>query len=213
MLALAGRAATAVLVVMTVAVMAPAAGADCMGPTLEYEAGPVDRGGTVRVTGTGWGDDCYDTGDPPAGEGILGKPVGDIEIWIVQNGDEHLVAIGDADVSYEFTVDVPVPASLDSGPVEIVPRSRVDGVTLVATTDPVIVSDAAPAESDVEVPVRFGDSPPEQSDATASSSASDESTDGGTGSGISSAAVVVLIAIIGVGVAVGALSFSRQRRR
>src|SRR5215218_4330045 len=81
---------------------APAAGADCSSPTIEYPAGPVDRSQAITVTGSGFGDNCYDTGPPPPGQGALGRPRDGIEIVITQAGDEHLVAQGGADAEYGF---------------------------------------------------------------------------------------------------------------
>src|SRR5699024_4130539 len=171
-----GGAVTAALVAAVLLVIPPATEAACIGPTLQTEAETVDRGGSIHVTGTGWGDDCHDTGDPPAGEGVLGTPVSEIEIWIVQDEEEHLVAIGSADQHYEFTVDLPVPPSLDPGPIEIDPRSKVDDRTLVAITDPVIVSEAPPAEPSPELPVRFGEEPAAQPDTSAPPSGAAGST-------------------------------------
>jgi hypothetical protein len=49
-----------------------AAGADCSSPTIEYPAGPVDRGQAITVTGSAFGDNCYDTGPPAGGPGGAG---------------------------------------------------------------------------------------------------------------------------------------------
>lgn len=53
-------------------VSAPPASADCSGPSMSFSPQDVDRGGEVTVTGEAWGDNCYDTGPPPNGEGALG---------------------------------------------------------------------------------------------------------------------------------------------
>lgn len=172
----------------------------------------MNRGDTVRVTGIGWGDNCYDTGDPPAGEGVLGTPVGHIEIWIVQDEAERLVAVGSADMSYEFAIDVPVPVALEPGPAEIVPRSRVDDMTFVVTTEPVIVSDAAPIESSLETPVRFGEVPPEQTGAPGELAGEPESTGKESDTGLSPVAVIAVAGVVALGVVAGFV-LSRRRDR
>ena len=92
-----------------------AAGAACLGPSIEYESGPVRRGGTVTVTGSGFGDNCYDTGPPPAGEGYLGKPLTEIEVVLVQSDRQTVVARGAADDGYAFEIDVVVPGRVVPG--------------------------------------------------------------------------------------------------
>src|SRR5262245_38190884 len=66
----------------------------CVGPAVVVEPAEVPAGGTVTVRGTGFGDDCHDTGPPPAGEGLLGKPLQDIEVYVEQGGRGDLVAAG-----------------------------------------------------------------------------------------------------------------------
>lgn len=132
--------------------------ADCSGPLFDHRSGAVDRGSTLVVTGFGWGDDCHDTGDPPAGEGVLGNPLTDIEVVIRQGEVEHLVAIGFADENYEFEVEVPIPVDLEPGPVEV----RVDSAGSLIPGDPfrageLVVSDTPPVEPTVEAPVHFGE--------------------------------------------------------
>lgn len=207
-----GSIAAMILTAAMLVTMAPMAAASCVGPTLDYEAGPVDRGDTIRVTGIGWGDNCYDTGDPPVGEGVLGTPVSHIEIWIVQDETEHLVAVGSADMSYEFAIDVPVPAALEPGAAEIVPRSRVDDMTLVATTEPVIVSDAAPVESSLETPVRFGEAPPEPAGEKGEPAGEPGSTGRDSDTGLSPVAVIAVGGVVALGVMVGFV-LSRRRDR
>src|SRR5699024_3492343 len=136
----------------------------------------------------------------------------EIEIWIVQDEEEHLVAIGSADQHYEFTVDLPVPPSLDPGPIEIDPRSKVDDRTLVAITDPVIVSEAPPAEPSPERPVRFGEDPAAQPDTSAPPSGAAGSTGEDSASGVSSTTIIGLVSIVAVGIALGVV-ISRRRRR
>lgn len=102
-----------------VATWAPGAQADCIGPTFNHTSGDLAHGATLTITGYGFGDNCYDTGPPPPGEGALGRPLTDIEVWLDQDGDRHLVAVGNADEAYEWVVDVAVPAVLDVGTVDV----------------------------------------------------------------------------------------------
>lgn len=152
------RALTVAVVAALALATSPApAEADCLGPGIERTGGTVDRGGIVQVVGTAWGDNCYDTGPPPSGEGVLGHPLTGIEVYLVQGGVEHLVATGDADDRFGFVVDVAVPDALGPGPVEVVARSARNGRPYVATTRPIVVSDAAPTGSRADAPVRFGE--------------------------------------------------------
>ena len=93
----------------------PLAATSCFGPTIEIARHEVGRGKELVVTGSGWGDDCYDDSAPPAGEGFLGVPIQEIDVFIVQGDDEWLVATGAADANYEFEVSVVVPAGLSPG--------------------------------------------------------------------------------------------------
>lgn len=92
------------------------AAASCIGPRIERAPGVVERGGSVRVTGAGWGEECYDTGPPPVGQGGLGRPRDDIEVAFVQAGRRTVVARGAADDCYGFVAEVRVPRGLVEGP-------------------------------------------------------------------------------------------------
>jgi len=152
------RVVLASVIVALVGLAAPSpAGADCVGPAFSHPTGPIDRGDTIRIEGTGWGGSCYDTGPPPPGQGVLGLPLDGIEVVLVQDGRHHVVAIGAADADLAFTVDVPVPAALVPGPVEVLVRAPVDIVAFDGTPDPVVVSDVAPSAGDPGAdPVTFG---------------------------------------------------------
>jgi hypothetical protein len=129
---------------------APAAGADCLGPTIEYTAGAVDRGQEITVTGTGFGDNCYDTGPPPPGEGTLGRPLADIDVVITQAGVDHVVAEGTADADYGFEVSVVVPSDLEPG--EATVQALWDAGAAPAsdrTDEPLVISDAPSTGEDV----------------------------------------------------------------
>jgi hypothetical protein len=124
---------------------APAA-ADCAGPTVRHEVGTFDRGSLLTVDGLAFGDNCYDTGPPPAGEGVLGKPRSDITVFVVQGGEEHLVAEGAADGEYLFTVEVLLPAELEPGEADVVVRYAEGVEAYDPDLLPFTVSDAEPAE-------------------------------------------------------------------
>lgn len=119
-------ASLAVLVLVlgtaTLTVGAAPAGADCVGPTLHHPPAAVARGATVTLTASGFGDNCYDTGPPPDGEGILGRPVTGIGIFVARDGKETLVARGDANPDYAFTVDVVIPPDTTPGEAHLVAR-------------------------------------------------------------------------------------------
>lgn len=133
------------------------AGADCNGPTIKYDAGTIDRGDTITIHGTTWGDRCYDTGPPPKGEKTLGLPVQGIEIVFVQNA-EFVVAQGAASPDFAFEVDVVVPADLEPGAVQLVARSS-EGQAFDAADGSLVISDRPSAGTTSRV-VSFGPSTP-----------------------------------------------------
>jgi hypothetical protein len=102
---------------------ATGAAASCAGPEVTHPVGEVDRGETITISGRGFGTDCYDTGSPPHGQGALGEPATGIEIMMVQGDRQIVVASGDADERYRFTVDVVVPAELQPGEVIVLAHS------------------------------------------------------------------------------------------
>jgi hypothetical protein len=107
------------------------AAADCSGPTIQA-IHPAVRGDVITVKGYGFGDNCYDTGPPPAGQGALGIPVGDLELLVSQGDKEVQVASGRADDDYEFSVDVVVPSDLAPGSAWLVARWGADRSTVRA---------------------------------------------------------------------------------
>lgn len=129
--------------VVALAVVADPAAGSCIAPVVSHAAGPVVRGATLTVEGRRWGDDCYDTGMPPPGYGVLGRPAQDIEVLVVQGEREVVVARGDADDDLAFAVEVTVPVDLAPGSATIVARDAdrslgiVDDIPLtVASTYP-----------------------------------------------------------------------------
>jgi MYXO-CTERM domain-containing protein len=147
--ATAAAAATACAIVLAAAFGLPTpapAAADCAGPTVQHEVGTFDRGAALTVEGLAFGDNCYDTGPPPPGEGVLGKPRSDITVFVVQGGEEHLVAEGAADAEYLFTVEVLLPAELEPGEADVVVRYAEGAEAYDPDLLPFTVSDAEPAE-------------------------------------------------------------------
>ena len=142
-----------VLAAGTLLSQATTARADCAGPTISYPGGEVRRGTTLTVIGTFWGDNCYDTGPPPDGEGTLGLPIEDIEI-LVSQGDQVVVARGSADADYAFEVNVTIPGSLSPGPVEVI--ARWDASPAVNATEEPLVISSQPPLTDAQVVATFG---------------------------------------------------------
>jgi hypothetical protein len=175
---------------------------------IEHDAGSIDRDGTVQVTGSGWGDSCYDTGPPPEGEGVLGKPVTGIKIFLVQDGVEHLVATGNANKEYEFEVEVPVPDNLEPGPIELVARSDLDINTFDQTPEQMVVSERPPTGASDDTPVRFGPTEPEPAPTDAESSEGSPADDNGS-------SVPAVVVVVGAMVLVAGLvaAATRWRRR
>lgn len=211
----AARLLTATLTLaMTLAVLpvAPAAG-DCSGPVFDHRSGTVDRGSTLVITGFGWGDDCHDAGDPPGGEGVLGKPLTDIGIVLRQGEVEHLVAIGFADENYEFEVEIPIPVDLEPGPIEV----RVDSPGSPIPGDPfpagqLVVSDTAPIEPTLDSLVYFGEEAVEDGedpDDGERITSDDAEIDSGS-TNRSPAATIGLVVLVVAGLGVG---FWLSRRR
>jgi hypothetical protein len=99
------------------------AAASCISPSIGYDVVAVSPGGSVRVTGDGWGTDCYDQGNRPSGVGNLGEPRTGIEVVVLQDGVGPVVARGSADTNYRFAVDVPIPPDVHAGTLTIAARA------------------------------------------------------------------------------------------
>jgi hypothetical protein len=160
--------------------------ADCVGPTVHHPVGEVDRGDTITLTGEYFGTNCYDTGTPPPGEGVLGKPATGIEVVLVQGDQETVVAAGNADKELKFTAEVEVPSTLQPGVVTVLARTDTGAQSFDNPEEAMTISDAPPpAESSTEV-ASFG--PPRPSDS---------STDGNPVPVLSIAiAVLVVVAVL-----------------
>lgn len=177
---------TRVLVVLSLAVGAVGASAtpvaaDCSGPTVEFEPAEVGRGGELTVVGTAFGDNCYDTGPPPDGEGFLGVPQSDIEVRILQGPEEILVAKGDADDDYRFEVTVVVPSALDPGAARLVVRLANGGEAFLVDNGPFVITDAEPVAGADETVVAFGqddDAEEEPAESGAETAEPEEDDDG-----------------------------------
>jgi len=131
-----------VIVVAALVGVPSIAAADCIGPTISYRGGEVEAGDQVVVEGSGWGDNCYDGGPPPEGEGFLGVPLVGLEVFLVQDGTEILVATGDADAAYEFEANITIPSGLSSGKFEIVARASVWGDAWSNATEQLVFIDS-----------------------------------------------------------------------
>ena len=152
----AGSLLAAAAAVVAVGLGASPAGADCAGPTVTHDLGTFDRGAAVTVTGIAFGDNCYDTGPPPLGEGVLGKPQSDISVFVVQGGEEHLLAEGAADAEYQFTVEVVLPAALAPGNADVVVRYADGAEAYEPDAALITVSDAEPSDPAAAEVVSFG---------------------------------------------------------
>ncbi len=111
----------AIVVAASLAVAATPAGADCSGPML-LPIEPAAPGEVITIEGHAFGDNCYDTGPPPDGQGVLGVPVADIELSIAGDAGEVVVARGSADAHYEFSVEVEVPPRMAPGTARVIAR-------------------------------------------------------------------------------------------
>jgi len=89
--------------------------ANCIGPMLEEVDGSVGRGRVFELRGGGWGDDCHDTGERPAGEGELGVPLQDLPIRFEQEGRTWELGSVDADDAYVVRAEVVVPVDAHPG--------------------------------------------------------------------------------------------------
>jgi hypothetical protein len=193
------------------ALLARPVAADCSGPYIVVDERKVDAGADLLLTGVAWGDNCYDTGPPPPGEGTLGVPVSEIDIVIQQGGERWLVATGSADADYGFTVTVELPAQLQPGRAEI--RAEWDGRTAWTQDAFVIVVDG-PSNGTGDVSVAsFGPSPsstPPPSETVPTTAAplgsvATTSTDPGRSEQGADSDDVLLIAVIAAAVVAGVL--------
>lgn len=183
----------------SLALLPSPAAADCLGPTIR-RIEPAVRGEVITVRGYAFGDNCYDTGPPPAGEGVLGVPVPDVELFVAQGDGEVLVARGAANADYEFSVDIVVPPRLSPGPARVVARWGTDRSAeqaLEVLTDPPV---AEPPGTTPIVP--FGSVPdstvaPSTSSVTEPAPVSEDDGDGVEGALVGGVLVVVLIGAIG----------------
>lgn len=196
----------------------PAAGASCVGPMLLVPsatiAAPLDRGQSFVVTGRAWGDNCYDTGVPPGGRGVLGNPLRNISIVFVQGDRRIVVARGAADPDYGFRVRVTVPEALEPGSVRLVAHhgsQDVEAASSRGTYSPpqdgptaITLSTAAPTGRPLDV-ARFGPS----AGAAARTPASSEPDHPAT----VSYSLVLLAVIGGVGLTAGLIGALARRRR
>lgn len=181
-------------------VSAPPASADCPGPSMTVSPQDVDRGGELTATGQAWGDNCYDTGPPPDGEGALGLPTSGIEIVLTQRDREWVLATVDADDEYSFEEQVVVPPDATPGDAQLTVRSS-GAAPYLPTVEPTLRISAAPA---IPAPPSTKPTP---DPTTAESSTSTPSDANSTESGsiapwLTAAAVVVALAVVASTVAI-----------
>ena len=101
------------------------------------------------MTGSGFGDNCYDTGPPPAGEGYLGKPLTEIEVVFVQGDRQTVVARGAADDGYAFEIDVVVPAASVPGEARLLALDLATGLSAPGDPGrPMVVTPELPLAAD-----------------------------------------------------------------
>ena len=154
---------TLVLIGAYLAGTAHVAFADCMGPTISHDTGKFEAGDQLDIEGFAFGTNCYDTGPPPEGEGVLGVPVSGIEILLVQGDLIIPVGAGDADGNYEFMVSITVPSDLAPGEFSVVASiggggeawNQTEGsVSLISSdvTFPAVIADFEPPNTPLPQP-------------------------------------------------------------
>jgi hypothetical protein len=86
------------------------AGADCSGPSIRVNPTGGPGGVTVTVTGQAFGNNCYDTGPPPPGEGVLGVPQRGVVLTFTDAaGRTTELTTVDAGQQYGFVTQVTIP--------------------------------------------------------------------------------------------------------
>lgn len=110
----------ALLAAAVTVVLTGSSAADCVGPTITVRPTSGPAGTSLTIEGTGFGDNCYDTGPPPPGQGVLGNPLTGVEIAFVDAaGTRTVLAVVDADADYRFAVEATVPAGAVPGPASL----------------------------------------------------------------------------------------------
>jgi hypothetical protein len=102
----------------------PQAGADCSGPYLRARPAAGPEGSTVTVTGEAFGDNCYDTGPPPPGQGVLGVPQSGVVVTSTDaTGTTTDLTTVDAGPQYRFVVQIVIPGGAVPG------TGRIDAIS------------------------------------------------------------------------------------
>lgn len=160
------RLGVAALLVVTFGLFgtSPVAGA-CAPPllTVVTDGQEVYPGSVITIEGRYFGDNCYDSSPPPSGEGTIGMPWHNIDIVLIQDGQEHLVATGNAGGGYDFSVDVVVPAVVEVGAMSVTAKLPAQGASgdLSVSADQEIQVTAGEASAPIAV-ARFGPTEPAQ---------------------------------------------------
>lgn len=170
----------AVLVLVGVGLVLPAgtAVADCETPVVVFEETAVGRGDPVRIVGRFFGTACNDGGYLPEGEGTLGVPQPEIEVYVVQGKQtsaepnstadisfetEILVATGSANDDFAFGTEIYIPETIEPGPAGIIARWGESGRTFSVPALPLTVRDV-PVTPDAPGVVTFGPVRPDADD-------------------------------------------------
>jgi hypothetical protein len=128
--------------------------ANCPVPVVKFRPVRVARGGKITITGTNFGD-CLSSGSVPA-PGPLGSPLTGLDISIVQDANEVVVATGSADDNYAFQVEVVVPAGLTPGKATLNVLAGDARMTIAPT---LVISNASPIGSSDTTVATFGPPP------------------------------------------------------
>ena len=104
------RVVMALVLVGSALSITPRAGADCSGPIFEVDDRRITAGDQLRITGSGWGDACNDTGGPGCDPPPLGEPIQDVTIMLRNKATRETVEVAtvDADDEYAFEVVVEI---------------------------------------------------------------------------------------------------------
>lgn len=182
------------------------AGAACIGPYIAYAPSEVAPGSDIDVVGLAWGDNCYDTGPPPAGEGSLGKPA-DVDLLVAQGEMEWLVGSATANSDYRFDAVARVPLEVKPGAASLVAR-RSSGRSAYRSVWHFSITGAAPVQSSTSIAAVGTSDPVEPAESRNGAVVSDESA-----GGWSTGAKVLLIAVLAVAVlAIPGFMMSRSQR-
>lgn len=142
------------------------ASAACAAPSLTSSATTVTRGETITVKGSAWATACNDV-NPKPNERAGGPPRNGITIVLLQGGHRTVLARGDANHDYAFSVTVAIPSTLLPGTATLAATPGSSGavrpVTLtISDSPPIHATDGSVATFDTPLPAN--DTSPSASD-------------------------------------------------